>query len=329
MASLAVVLAALLVPAAGGADPASELRAQAGELQRLNEALAAEAGAAAGAVSGLDSQLVATRAELVRLRSRAEVLDKRQESARASLGAARRSLGAAQRGLAHRLRTLYEQGEVEPLAVLLGAESLDEAVTRIENLELMASEDEAFIARAEAARKQLTRLTRTLAAREAENEELRAQASEAVAALLAARQQRAVQLARLGAARNANLSEIGALEARARSLAVRTPVPLLAPAAPTGSLPAPSGATRTLTVVATGYAFPGTTATGVPVGPGIVAVDPSVIPLGTRMMVPGYGQAVAADTGGAVRGAHIDLWFPSVAAARAWGRRTVTITLYG
>jgi 3D (Asp-Asp-Asp) domain-containing protein len=43
--------------------------------------------------------------------------------------------------------------------------------------------------------------------------------------------------------------------------------------------------------------------------------------------VPGYGEAVAADTGGAIRGALIDLWFPTVAAARAWGRRTVVITL--
>ena len=41
----------------------------------------------------------------------------------------------------------------------------------------------------------------------------------------------------------------------------------------------------------------------------------------------GEGEAVAADTGGAVRGASIDLWFPSVAQANAWGRRTVTIVL--
>ena len=82
-----------------------------------------------------------------------------------------------------------------------------------------------------------------------------------------------------------------------------------------------------MTVDAVGYSLPGYTASGLPVGHGIVAVDPSVIPLGTRMVVPGYGEAVAADTGSAVRGALIDLWFPTVAAARAWGRRTVTITL--
>ena len=65
-----------------------------------------------------------------------------------------------------------------------------------------------------------------------------------------------------------------------------------------------------------------------PVGWGVVAVDPSVIPLGTRMSIPGYGQGVAADTGSAVQGATIDLWFPTVAQALAWGRRTMTITVY-
>jgi 3D (Asp-Asp-Asp) domain-containing protein len=73
--------------------------------------------------------------------------------------------------------------------------------------------------------------------------------------------------------------------------------------------------------------MPGTTATGLRVGWGVAAVDPSVIPLGTHMTVPGYGVAVAADTGGAVTGATIDLWFPTVAQANAWGRRVVTVVL--
>ncbi len=54
----------------------------------------------------------------------------------------------------------------------------------------------------------------------------------------------------------------------------------------------------------------GITATGVPVDRGVVAVDPSVIPLGTRMYIPGYGYGVAADTGGGIRGNMIDLGYP-------------------
>jgi 3D (Asp-Asp-Asp) domain-containing protein len=90
-------------------------------------------------------------------------------------------------------------------------------------------------------------------------------------------------------------------------------------------VPALAGA-RAITVVATGYSLSGRTATGVPVAWGVVAVDPSVIPLGTRLTIPGYGGGVAADTG--VSGAAIDLWFPTPAQAHAWGRRTVTITLH-
>jgi 3D (Asp-Asp-Asp) domain-containing protein len=82
-----------------------------------------------------------------------------------------------------------------------------------------------------------------------------------------------------------------------------------------------------LTVVATGYSMSGSTSTGVPVGWGVAAVDPAVIPLGTHLAVPGYGSAVAADIGSAVQGSVIDLWFPTDAQALAWGRRTVTITL--
>jgi 3D (Asp-Asp-Asp) domain-containing protein len=81
-------------------------------------------------------------------------------------------------------------------------------------------------------------------------------------------------------------------------------------------------------VTATGYSLPGRTATGVAVAYGVVAVDPNVIPLGTRMTVPGYGEGVAADTGGAVVGSRIDLWFPTRAEALAWGMRTVTIRLH-
>ena len=83
-----------------------------------------------------------------------------------------------------------------------------------------------------------------------------------------------------------------------------------------------------LTVVATGYALGGRTSTGLPVGWGVAAVDPSVIPLGTHMTVPGYGEAVAADVGGAVRGAVVDLWFPTDGQANAWGRRSVTVVLH-
>ena len=81
-------------------------------------------------------------------------------------------------------------------------------------------------------------------------------------------------------------------------------------------------------VDAVAYYLPGKTALGIPVRKGVVAVDPKLIPLGTKLHVPGYGRGIAADVGIAIRGRIIDLWFPSHTAARSWGRRTVTITVY-
>ena len=81
-------------------------------------------------------------------------------------------------------------------------------------------------------------------------------------------------------------------------------------------------------VDAVAYSLPGKTALGIPVRKGVIAVDPQLIPLGTRMHVPGYGHGLAADVGVAIKGRIIDLWFPTRAKARAWGRRTVTITVY-
>ena len=97
----------------------------------------------------------------------------------------------------------------------------------------------------------------------------------------------------------------------------------------TGTLKLASSA---LSMVATAYTAgcagcSGVTASGRPAGHGVVAVDPSVIPLGTRMYIPGYGHAVAGDTGGAIRGNRIDLGFNSNAQAYQFGRRSVTVYL--
>ena len=124
--------------------------------------------------------------------------------------------------------------------------------------------------------------------------------------------------------------QIAALDSRAQKVVAKAQVVQSQATSGTagGTAPSVADGPRTLTVSATGYSIQGRTATGLPVGPGIVAVDPAVIPLGTRMSIPGYGDGVAADTGGAVQGMTIDLWFPTLAEALAWGRRTVTITLH-
>lgn len=73
------------------------------------------------------------------------------------------------------------------------------------------------------------------------------------------------------------------------------------------------------------YGCSGVTASGHRAGHGIVAVDPSVIPLGSHLYIPGYGPAVAGDTGGDIHGNRVDLGFNSYADAMQFGRRSVIV----
>ncbi|WP_430534410.1 ubiquitin-like domain-containing protein [Listeria rocourtiae] len=93
----------------------------------------------------------------------------------------------------------------------------------------------------------------------------------------------------------------------------------------------PSSGGKTFTMESTAYSGGGTTATGINLtaNPGlkVVAVDPSVIPLGSRVYVSGYGEAIAGDTGGAIKGNIVDVYFADESQCYTWGRRQVTVTI--
>lgn len=85
---------------------------------------------------------------------------------------------------------------------------------------------------------------------------------------------------------------------------------------------------ETMIFEATAYTWTGNrTATGTWPSRGTIAVDPEVIPLGTRLHIEGYGEAVAEDTGGAIRGHIIDLYMESEDECWDWGRRTVKVRI--
>jgi 3D (Asp-Asp-Asp) domain-containing protein len=82
--------------------------------------------------------------------------------------------------------------------------------------------------------------------------------------------------------------------------------------------------------VATAYSLRGKTASGRMVSRGLIAADPRVLPLGSRVRleVPGYhGEYLVADTGGLIRGRRIDIWIPNSREAMRFGRRTVKLTV--
>jgi len=83
---------------------------------------------------------------------------------------------------------------------------------------------------------------------------------------------------------------------------------------------------KTLKVEASAYTYTGNnTATGVKPREGLIAVDPNVIAMGTKVYVEGYGYAIAADTGGNIRGNRIDVFFSTLRQCIDWGRKPVLI----
>jgi 3D (Asp-Asp-Asp) domain-containing protein len=352
---LAPCVAALLLGSTTGlADGARAPEARLAGLQSAKRSAVLE-------LYALESSLARARATVAATDRRQRTLEDAHARARVRASVIRGSLAATQRRIATLLRRLYVEGSPEPVAVLFGARSLPAVLEGIDGLERATQlnrrlADEAR-RRGAALRVELLRLSRARAALA----ESRRQADAAVAGLEDAAAAKRTTIASLGRREHLTQTRIVSLQAQARAaqrkskrLAAPTPrttpaslsAPVVhsdaarqatdVPAAPAAAAEEASTTTpvvpvgsRTLVVDAVAYHLPGHTASGLPVGVGVIAVDPSVIPLGTRVFVPGYGPAVAADTGSAIRGAIIDLWMPSTADARAWGRRTVTITVYG
>jgi cystine transport system substrate-binding protein len=337
-AALAAGVSAVLVLAAGSpATAGTSPRERA--LHAQQDALAGRLHGATLDLYALDSRLGAAQAKLMRLQHEAAFLRTQQAQLTQQIGAARHTLTISQQNLGANLRMLYEQGDTDPLAVILGAQSLDEVVSTLDGMKLVTDQSNRFVAASLVARHRLQMLRVTLTTHRARIAAAVRAAASTTRSLASARADRLSFISGLRSQQQLKASQIQQLEAAVQRAEVKSQT-LTAAVAASGPVPsvvgdpspAPAAAQspggRTLVVSATGYALPGHTATGLPVGPGIVAVDPTVIPLGTRMTIPGYGEGVAADVGSGIRGATIDLWFPTVAQAYAWGRRTVTITLH-
>jgi len=340
---LAGVVATLaLVSGAAAASPGSGYRAQAQRLTVQAQKLDTRTHLALLDLYALQSQLAGARSRLASLQSRSAALQARRSALEAGLAAARETLAVSQKELGDHLRTLYEQGTVDPFAVVLGAQSLDDAIAKLDAIGQMAKQNRQVVAVTLRASVRLGRARVTLVREQRRLSTALADANRAAADLTSARNQRLTYVTSLRTKQQFARAQIRGLLATARAVeakaeqlqqAASTQPPATgsdssSPGPPAAGPVSASPGERTLRVSSTGYSLPGYTASGLPVGWGIVAVDPTVIPLGTRMTVPGYGDAVAADVGSAVKGNDIDLWFPTLAQARAWGRRTVVITLH-
>jgi 3D (Asp-Asp-Asp) domain-containing protein len=339
-------LVAILAVVAGSAraDDPSALRAQADDLRAQNARLSDEAARALLDLYALESGFAQAERRLDGLRAQIGEIEAREASTRHQLGLAREAQARAQEVLAERVRALYTEGRPDPLAVILGASSLDGVIDAIDSVNRVAEHDRRIIEQVKNTRAELRDALTELTRQQDRLRTLAAEAESARARLARATDERAAYVEGLERQQELNADEIDSLlgraadaEERAAEITASAPAPP-EPAAPSTPEPEPVAAPgetdvspqpgRQVTVSATMYCLTGTTATGVPVQPGIIATDPAYIPLGTRMFVPGYGEGVAADTGGAVIGWTIDLWVASCAEANTFGRQSLTITIY-
>jgi 3D (Asp-Asp-Asp) domain-containing protein len=342
------------MPAAGGAGTMESLRGQAQSLRAQQAELASSEHGALLALYAAEASHSRARTEAIRLERKLAALERQEASARKRASVLRRAVEVSQARVARALRALYIGGDPDPIAVVLGAQSLDEVMAGIESLQRSAAQNarlarEARSRAVELAVVQERLRERSTAATHARDEAVAAAASLAHAAagrratLADVRERADVTDRRLEALlRQAQAAQERSTEITASQESVSAGEP--APAGTTEepesvhadavetelvSVVPPPGESRTLVVDAVAYHLPGRTASGLPVGPGVVAVDPRLIPLGTRLFIPGYGPGIAADTGSAIKGRIIDLWMPTYAATQSWGHRTVTITIYG
>ena len=199
LASCAAVLIGIALPAAvtgaPGGQRAASLSAQRTQLERRSHDALLE-------LYSIETRLERAQAQIALLDTQKGRLERESASTRRSLRLARRVIAATKRNLGARARQLYESGDVnDPIAIMLGAGSIDDAVTRLENIRLIANQQNLILRRAQQAQTRLLHLKADLARRKAALDRLRGAALVSAQSLEAARSAKAGTIHRLTSAR--------------------------------------------------------------------------------------------------------------------------------
>lgn len=217
-----------------------------------------------------------------------------------------------------RLRKIYINGRTSKLELLLTCDNISDFLAGAEMIERVTQDDSQLLAETKREEEKLETLVSTLRQKKEQIEEKKSEMKDRKMALEKSKANRESLLAGAGGQRQT-------LEQKAT--AVKSKFAELGPSQP----PLREGA-KVMFMMATGYSpqEPGlsdATASGLKAQRGVVAVDPRVIPLGTRLYIEGYGSAIAADTGSAIKGNRIDLCFDTLEEVKNYGKRKVRVEI--
>lgn len=279
------------------------------------------------------AELVAVDSEVGRYSAEIDSTSQRLTEVQASIDEEQRHIAEIQRQLEERqgflqkrLRSTYKSDDAGYLEVVMGAGDFSELINRLDMISIIADDDRRLIDSFKESRQLMEEKLASLSEKQGELAGLLDNLGSARQSLVAAQAHQQSVVGAIQSEKQVTDTQLTQLQAEAASIESRMSQIQNETNSGGGYSPPPAGGSS-FTATATAYCLGGTTATGMPVGRGIIAVDPGVIPLGSRVHVSGYGDAIAADTGGAINGNRIDVWLPC-GEAYAWGVRSVTVTIY-
>ena len=241
------------IATAGGAENSNLFQQRADALRNENDTLATRLHGAVLGLYSLDAEVDRAQSRLAALQSRHNDIALRQRAIRMRLDTARQDLRISQRRLAVLVHTMYEQDATDPLAVILGAESLEDALATLDDLARSATQHSQVAAQSRTARDALESITSRLARESAKIRAARGRRSANGSIPSKRRRPNAVVTSRtLAAERNLNETQIGRLDSRAQASVERSLAVTAAASAPTPSTGADADRSRRRTVTRNG-----------------------------------------------------------------------------
>ncbi|OAA83850.1 3D domain-containing protein [Clostridium ljungdahlii] len=223
-----------------------------------------------------------------------------------------------------RVKAMYTTGTNGYLQVLLSSNNLSDFISRVDSISRVMKFDNQVITKLKGNEQAIQNQQKALSAENTKLESLKV-SNESTLSKLNTDIQQQKELLSQATAKEQQLIALQTAQKAPQIPEIKTSSPTLSRGG-SGSL----SYSQALTMEATAYCGDGVTASGSatvrnPNGYSTIAVDPRVIPLGTKVYVEGYGYAVACDIGGAIKGNIIDLFVNSETDAENWGRRSVTV----